>query len=351
MDYEYENQNISNDIIDYIDNLDFSNSSQSQSVLAPVNRNITKNIISTFFLRFKNEKQFSKMKIKIFNKKLEKIYNIMLGVIIKYIKYIPNTSKNINDSYVIYDDNKKLTSYNIISDTMFLSKSIHDNMFELFVCNKNTQNNKTVITINKNYNEFFYKILYDVLEISDFKFDKSLLNENNFNLGFNTILKLISCYCIKNNCYDKTLYPYQINSNVSYKDIKIITFNKLPHYHIIFEKMYSLIVENNESVLKTFILLMREGNKNVILIPKSYQNHTKISFNYIEIIDDNIYTSEAKLDITKLRDQVNNIYIKIFGFSTIVRFLIEKENNNYNENTINKLTKIIEKTQEKLKNK
>jgi len=351
MDYNYENQNISNVIIDYIDNLDFSNSSQSQSVLPPVNRTITKNLINTYFSRFKNEKQFSKLKIKVFNKKLEKIYNIMLGVMIKYIKYIPNTTKIINDNYIIYDDMKKLTFYNLISDTMLLSKNIHDNMFDLFICNKNKSNNKTIITINRKYNKFFYEILYDVLEISDFKFDKTQLDENNFNLGFNTILKLISCFCIKNNCYDKTLYPYQINSNTMYKDIKVINFSKLPSFDLLFEKIFSLIVENNESILKTFILLMKEGNKNILLIPKSYQNKTKILFNYIEIIDDNIYTSDAKLDIIKLKDQINNIYIKIFGFSSIIRFLIEKENNNFNENIIIKLTKIIEKTQEKLKNK
>lgn len=349
MDYEINQENVSDAIIDYIDNLEFSNNARSQPILAPVNRTITKNIISTYFSRFKSDNSFSKMKVKLFNKKLEKIYNIMLATILRYIKYIPNSVKNTNDNYVIYDTMKKLSFYNLISNTITNSKNIHENMMELFTCNKNKKNKKNIVVVESKYNSFFYEMLNDILTISDFKFDKKMLDENNFNLSVNTMLKLISTYCLKNDCYKKTLYPYNINGSVVYRDIKVINFSKLPNHKVVFDKMIQLCFEKNESILKTFILLMEEPSKKVILIPKNYNNNTKISFNYIEIIDDNIYTSEAKLEISKLYDQINNMYIKIFGFSSILRFLINKETNNFDENIIYKITKIIEKTQEKLK--
>jgi len=351
MDYDLNEQTVSDAIIDYIDNLEFSNSTHSQPNLAPVNRTITKNIISTYFSRFKNDNSFSKMKVKLFNKKLEKIYTMILGTILRYAKYIPNTIKNTNDNYVIYDSMKKLSFYNLISNTMTNSKNIHENMMELFTCNRNKKNKKNIVVVDSKYNKFFYEMLYDILTISDFKFDKKLMDENNFNLSINTMLKLISTYCLKNECYKKTLYPYNVNGSVIYRDIKVINFAKLPYYNIIFDKIIELCSEKNESILKTFILLMEESSKKIILIPKNYSNNTKISFTYIEIINDNIYTSEAKLEISKLYDQINNIYIKVFGFSSILRFLINKETNNFDENVINKITKIIEKTQEKLKSK
>lgn len=351
MDYDLNEQNVSDAIIDYIDNLEFSNSTHSQTILAPVNRTITKNIISTYFSRFKSENSFSKMKVKFFNKKLEKIYTMMIGTILRYIKYIPNTIKNTNDNYVIYDSMKKLSFFNVISNTMSNSKNIHENMMELFTCSKNKKNKKNIVVVESKYNMFFYNMLYDILTISDFKFDKKTLDENNFNLSVNTMLKLISTYCLKNNCYKKTLYPYNVNGSVIYRDIKVIHFSKLPNNKVIFDKMIELCLEKNESILKTFILLMEEPSKKVILIPKNYNGATKISFNYIEIVDENIYTSEAKLEISKLYDQINNMYIKIFGFSSILRFLVNKETNNFDENIIYKITKIIEKTQEKLKNK
>lgn len=349
MEYDINDQNISTAIIDYIDNLEFSNSNQSQIVLAPVNRTITKNIISTFFSRFKNEKSFSKMKIKLFNKKLEKLYNMMLGTTLRYIKYIPNTVKNTNDNYIIYDNLKKLTFYNLISNTMTYSKNIHDNMMELFTCSKNKKEKRNIVMAIPQYNQFFFSMLHDILKISDFKFDLSTLDNRVFNLSINTMLKLISTYCLNNDCYHKTLYPYNMNGTIVYRDIKVINFSKLPHNNIIFDKILELSLQNNENILKTYMLLMEENNKKIILIPKSYFNKVKILFTYIEIIDENIYTSEAKLDISKLSDQINNIYIKIFGFSTILRFLINKETNNFDENVINKISKIIEKTQEKLK--
>jgi len=350
MDFEYNNQTMASEIIEYIDNLDFSNTTESSQAIEPVNRNITKDIISTYFSRFRSEKTVSKMKLKVFNKKIEKIYNIMLGTILRYIKYIPNTVKNTNDQYVIYDDMKKLTFFNVIGNTMLYSKYIHDNMIDLFVSNKNKRVKTNILSSQPQYTNFFNTMLVDVLKVSDFKIDETLLDKDNFSMSINSMLKLISTYCIKNNIYVKNTYPYNINGLVYYRDIKTIQFSKLPDHSVLFDKIYELINQKNENILKTFILSIKEQNKNIVFIPKSYYNNNKIIFTYIELVsNDNIITSEAKLDISKLKDQISNIYIKIFGFSTILRFITSKDQTITNEGLVNKIGKIIEKTQEKLK--
>lgn len=334
------------EMLNYIDNIEFSNGSKDEIIYS--NRNIIKDSIHTFFNRFKNEKDFSKNKIKLFNKKVEKLYNILLTITLRYIKYIPNTFKNYK-KYIIYDNMNKITFYNLISNTITNSKSIHDNMNELFLVNKTSNKNNRTLVLNEKYIKTFLEMFNDILKLSDFKIDN--INVDNFNININSMLKLISAYSIKNDLYDKVLYPYNINGNYVYRNIKVLHLYKVPNFINIYDRIIELLIENNENIIKTFIIMFNENNKLKIFIPKNYFNKNKILFHCIETEDDNIISNEAKLDIIKLKDKDlhDKIYIKVFGFNTILRFLTIKDENKFENNE--RLCKIIEKVQDKLKMK
>ena len=109
MDAEYDK--FVDNMIDYIDNIEFSNNSKEDVIFA--NRNIVRDSISTFFNRFKNENNFNKQRLRVFNKKVEKLFNIMLGVILRYIRFIPNVYKNnckirINDLNSVFNGGIKI---------------------------------------------------------------------------------------------------------------------------------------------------------------------------------------------------------------------------------------------------
>jgi len=343
MDVEFESYG--DNIINYIDNIEFSNTSKEDVIYA--NRNIVKDNLVTFFSRFKNSNDFSKSKIKIFNKKVEKVYTILLGVTLRYIRFLPNVVKNNCKNYIDYNQINNSTFYNIIANTIMNSKHIHDHMNDLYIVNKSINKNNKTLLIDSKYLSVFLSMMTDVLTISDFKIEN--VNESNFYLNINSILKLISAYSLKNKIYDKALYPYYINGNNIYRSIKVLHLSKMPDFHLIYERIIELLVENNENIIKTFIVIFRDNDSEKVFIPKSYFNKTKILFHCIEENDDEIYSNEAKLDISKLKEKElqSKIYIKIFGFSTILRYLTSSSETKYLNNE--RLSKIIEKVQDKLK--
>ena len=340
-----EYDDVMDNIINYIDNVEFSFNSKEDIIFA--NRNIIRDSLMTFFDRFKNENNFTKARIRVFNKKVEKLYTILLGIILRYIRFIPNVVKPNYRMFIMYENMSKLTFYNVISNTVLNSKYIHDNMNELYLVNKVATKNKKTLVLDQTYYPVFLKMFEDILSISDFKIE---VNEKNFNMNINSMLKLISAYSIKNQIYEKSIYPYMINGSYVYRSIKLLHLNKIPEYSLIYDRILTLLTENNDMILKTFVILFKDNGVERLFIPKSYYNKTKILFHCIEDKDDEIISNEAKLDIVKLREKElhDKIYIKIFGFSTILRLLSTNKESKYDNNE--RLCKIIEKVQDKLKN-